>query len=274
MNFKEYLQEDTSRAIWSWMKAWRIPLSPKFMAEVFPENNNLYCFRAIKPERVSSLWRRQKSKNQVSTFVDWKDDTIFFGAGSFRWEEDITIVAVLKGSVTMRGTVDMWTFPDSQGRRWIDVKNIIKYNTTFTDVLNDVVNYIKQNYPKKVQKLDLNYDYHVTPKGNMVYKLDKSDDSLSKKDKNKLITAYIDTSYEALKKFKSKIQKASDEKLAPKAHYNEYTCYDYTIIELIIYATENNPKLEPLLEELDSKKIKYKVVDSTEQLNKELKKYK
>ena len=199
MTFRDYLSEknDSSRAIWSWMKDWRIPLSPKFMSEVFPENNNMYCFRAVPPDRISTLWRRSKSKKQVSTFTDFRDNTIFFGAGSFGWDNNLTTVSVLKGNVTIRGTVDLWTFPDGLGRRWIDVNSIMKYNTPFTEVLGKIRDEIKIQFPKVLNTLPLStIGYHITPKGNVSWEMT---DEFSGKDKNVIIKAYMDTVYKVIK---------------------------------------------------------------------------
>jgi len=92
-------------------------------------------------------------------------------------------------------------------------------------------------------------------------------------DKKKLIQAYFDVSYEAIKKFKNKLKKASDKKLAPKSHYNEYTCYDYQIIKLVVYTSPDNIKLQPLINDLEKQKIKYTIVQNIDDIKKELNYY-
>jgi len=280
MKFKDYINEknDSSRAIWAWIKSWRLPLSPKFMAEVFPENNNITCFRAVPPERISTLWRRAKSKKQVSTFTDFRDYTIFWGAGSFQWKNkyqgNMTTVSVLKGNTTIKGTVDLWTFPDGMGRRWIDVLSIQKYRTPFSDVLGLIVQDIKVNFPKRLEKLkrDLSfYDYHTTPKGNIVFD-ELNDDTFKNKDKNKIIKLYMDVAYDSIKKYQNQLRK-STKNLAQDSHYNEYPCYNYTLQKVIVYVeyTKGNTDFQKLEKELIDNNINYVVVNKAQDIEKILK---
>ena len=266
--FKEYLNEDsTSRSILSWMTSWRIPLSPKFMATIFPENNDVTCFRAVPPGRIETLKKREKSKNQVSTFTNFSDSSIFYGAGSFQWKdqyEGLTTVAILRGRVTIKGTVDLWTFPDASGRRWIDVKSISKYNVSFTDALVTIQDEIKKQFPKNLEKSDL--VYHVTPKGNIKWDTNE--------DKNIKIKIYIDTAYAAIKKYKNLIRKTSNQ--LEGNHYNEYPCYDYKIEKVLVLVPPklNTPEKVELLKYLEKNRIPFEVVSDTQALEKVLKSYK
>jgi hypothetical protein len=173
--------------------------------------------------------------------------------------------------VTIRGTVDLWTFPDGLGRRWIDVGNIMKYNTPFTEVLGKIQNEIKIQFPKVLNTLPLStIGYHITPKGNVSWEMT---DEFSGKDKNVIIKAYMDTAYKAIKKYKNELRKSTKE-LAKNSHYNEYPCYDYKVIEVFVYTTHKNDDFFKVIDQLEKNSIKYRVFNKVEDMGKELRKYK
>ena len=257
MKFKDYLslteKNGSSRQIWSWMHSYRLPMSPKFFEQVFyNDKKSETCFIAMKFDRIDSLKRRQHKKNQMSSFQKTKDTLIFWGAGNLSWKtytiDNETIVAEVQGQITLRGNSDLWAFADAQGRRWIDVKGIVRYGTNLTNSLNDIIQELRTIYLNKIPELNLEVPYHYTPKGNIVF----SDIDNYPKDKAKLIKTYIDISYDLLKKYKNKLLNiVKEEPLAPKAHYQETLCYNYSIKKLWIITDDKQATLERHKDELN-----------------------
>jgi hypothetical protein len=125
MSFRDYLQEknNSSARIIKKIQRGDIPLSPKFMDETFGYQDT-YCFKSIQIDRVQSAFKRQNKKNQVSTFFYFKEpEEVFWGVGARSWMSYYpnreSCVVVMHGKVTMKGTTDLWSFPDDIGRRWI-----------------------------------------------------------------------------------------------------------------------------------------------------------
>ncbi len=221
------------------MQAWRLPITPKFFEELF-EQKEQYCFMALRPERVKSLYKRHHKKGQMSTFTDYKDTSIFWGAGNLNWynyyEDNVTFVGVMKGKVTVKGTSDLWTFYETQGRRWIDIKAILRYNTELSRTLGLIQEELQKKFIKKLDNLDLEHvTYHVTEGGNMSWQntWEKGQDF------KKIITAYFDCSYDAIRKYKKELQKSYEIGISELSKYNEHLCYDYKVQKL--YIISENP---------------------------------
>ena len=141
MNFKRYLVEknDSSVQILKFIEDGLIPLSPKFFEDNFREKEK-YCFIAMKPNRADSIIKRQHKKNQMSTFTKFSNINIFWGADSLDWYNDYvnyeTVVGVLKGKITLQGSTDLWTHIDAQGRRWIDIGELISFSYRYSTKTN------------------------------------------------------------------------------------------------------------------------------------------
>ena len=256
MKFKEFLtflyEKGTSYYIWDWVTEYRLPVSPKFFEEIFyKEKKTETCFIAMEFNRIPSLKRRQNKKNQMSTFQRTKDTNIFWGAGArswYNWSEDHeSVVAEIKGQVTLEGNSDMWAFPDGMGRRWIDVPSILRYNTELTNTLGQIRKELKTIYQNQIPRLDLEVKYFFNSSGNIVFR--NIDDY--PKDKAKLIKNYIGIANALLKKYKNKLLNIIKEQpLAPKAHYQETLCYNYTITKLWILTDNKEATFERHKDEL------------------------
>ena len=231
-----------------------LPISPKFFEEVFGKRTK-YCFISMKLDRIESLIRRQNKKNQISTFTDWKDTNIFWGAEGLEWGYNLeTAVAVLKGNITLQGNNDLWTQYDKHGRRWIDAGEL-RDNLNGMDKIGRILIKISDEIAVEFQK---KYQYIPVKK--------RPDEKYI----NEYITHYFDISYKILKKYKDELIKGVD-KFA-LGSYNEVLCYNYKIEKIIIsgadedYFTKNQKKL--------LNKIDIKYVDYDEKIEKELEKYK
>ncbi len=274
MTFKNYLNEknDSSRKIYSWMKQFRLPVTPKFFEETFGVQEE-YCFKAVTPNRLSSVYKRQNKKNQTSTFVHFNDTNIFWGAGEMGWynqnPDNATLVAILKGKVTIKGTTDLWSFAETAGRRWIDIKSILRYNTELTDVLGLVSKRLQKNYTKGIKNLELEQiQTHETKSGNIVYNNDEKSPERDR-DLNKLITLYINLAYESFKYYKKDLLKSYRTDITKRAHYNEHLCYDYEVKRVIVLSED--PENTKEVYKLDYKEVEY--TSDINYLKKELKKY-
>jgi hypothetical protein len=250
MKFKDYIQESKSKSILQKIRFNYLPISPKFFEEVFGAKEK-YCFMAMQKKRIPSLYKRQHKKNQISTFTKWINTDIFWGAEGLNWEGS-TIVAVLKGKVTLEGNSDLWTEYDSQGRRWIDVGEL-KSNSLFQD-----------NLIKTLSKLTLEIRTEFTSDK---YYPEFDENIKTNKDKQQYIKDFFDISYKYLKKYKTQLENAIDN----VANYNEVLCYDYEIVELLIYDSNLTPLDKTDLNNI--KKIKYKTFDNINELENYLKKY-
>jgi len=163
MKFKQFIQEKnhSSNKIINHIYDKMLPISPKFFEEVFAYKS-AYCFIAIKPKRIDSLIKRQHKKNQLSTFTDWKDTNIFWGADDMLWKYDeegelnTAYIAVLKGKVSFWGPNDLWTEYDSQGRRWINmVYYIDRYNDRYSTIFKKILKEIDKKFITNVYDDDL-----------------------------------------------------------------------------------------------------------------------
>ncbi len=259
MTFKNYLKnlnEDTSSAILKYIKFKSIPLSPKFFEEVFNQGKEKYCFVSIKPNRIQSLIRRQNKKNQISAFTNYKDTSIFFGADGLEWSEHgETIVAVLKGKVTLEGNNDLWTQTDQQGRRWIDTGDV-RDNNNGSDEVANLLNIIQRKIYTEFREI---FASLINP------------DEMSNEYTRDYIKTFFDVVYKVLTKYKTRLKKAINPDETKK--YNEVLCYDYTIKEFIVLVPEH---IETMVFKGDRKSMeKIGVLDVTkeEQISKRLKKY-
>ena len=240
MKFKEFIQEryNSSVKILEKIKTADIPLSPSFMETIFGDQET-YCFKSIQIDRLESAFKRQHKKNQVSTFFYFKEpEKIFWGAGQRKWKYDYpneeSCVVVMKGNVTLKGTTDLWSFPDSQGRRWININLIKRYHSELTEILSKTQKRVLKNLKKLTletidikiysQSVDINYKNY--PENEI------------DKDINKLITFYINSMYESLTYYRNDIKKAISVGITQRAHYNEFVCYSYTVERVFLLTTD------------------------------------
>jgi hypothetical protein len=261
MNFKQYLQEknNSSHSILKKIQRGDIPLSPKFIENTF-DFQDTYCFKSIQIDRLQSAFKRQNKKNQVSTFYYFKEpEKVFWGVGQRSWYNEYpnneSCVVVMHGKITMPGTTDLWSFPDSGGRRWIKLNSIKRYNSELTEVLTKVQERALKNIKNpKIQpaktRVTLDYD-------------------LSDHDKYKVITDYIDSMYESLSYYQNDIKKAINIGITQRAHYNEYVCYSYKV-ERVFLLSDDLESTKDYYPEVFKYNIEHKTAS---QISKELKRY-
>ena len=295
MKFKEYLlnEDKTSEKIWRNIKFINIPISPKFWEETFG-SQEIYCFVSMRPNRISSLIHRQHKKNQISTFTDYSDFDIFWGATGLEWSGD-TIVAVLKGKPSIKGKKDLWSTYDDMGRRWINVSDYKEnYNDAMTSVFVKIKNEIKKRYieflkngvNKNLFKTKLEFtDQFTSIFGYRWWFEDnwktlgtedfKKEQKLFNKDKQLVIKSYFGIVYQILKKYKKDLQNAYKETIL--GDYNEVLCYDYKIQEIIVYKSEDSLGANYKVTKEHLKQFKgYKVtvVTNEDEIDSVLRKYK
>ncbi len=260
MTFKDYLNENTSDQILANIKNKGLPLSPKFFEEVFNQGEEQYCFISMKANRIQSLIKRQNKKNQISTFTDFKNTEIFWGAEGLAWGGD-TIVAVLKGKVTIKGNRDLWTKTDHQGRRWIDYKDLKEMTDEYDGVGVALLKVIENVY------IDFNKIYKTQQ--TQLTRYDNKDVVI-----NVYIKDFFDIVYKYLKKYKTQIQQGRNTNQTNL--YNEVLCYDYTIKEFIVLTNQAHSSYDYRItkEEIDNTKpYKTTKVHTENEIEKILRKY-
>ncbi len=249
MNFKDYLNDTineksySSRDIWDWMRTYRIPLSPKFFEEVFyADKKEQICFVSRQPHRIKSLYKRQNSKNQISAFTDYKDASIFWGAAGLNWHGDYknneSLVAVLKGKVTIKGTSDLWTSYDAGGRRWINVSTNIRHDTEFSKILQKIQSDIKKNYLSGLKDIEFETLRWVSKNGGLIWNNTNDKTPQRGRDYQKAIKLYFDCAYDAIKKYKKELLVVGKKGLAKEAKYNEVLCYDYKVEKVFVLSDD------------------------------------
>jgi hypothetical protein len=259
MSFKKYLNEEVSvntNRILLFIKDGRIPISPKFWEENVGVKEG-YCFQSMEPDRLSSLFKRQGKKNQVSAFIHFKSPVIFWGAEGLSWYglkgNSLTVVAILKGKMTVHGELDLFTSFDGQGRRWVDVRGLNMLNTADTNT---------QKFFKLVQyDVRQQFEIWLTKEYDLDYKniFLSSFSDLSNKTLNKIIKKYFDLSYEAIKR---RLPILKYEKMF--FEYDEVLCYNYKVEKLLfIYERGDNEAIE----DAESLKEKYKSKTKIEIVN-------
>jgi hypothetical protein len=258
MNFKDYLKINEAMAtnILVLIDNGAIPISPKFFEDVFSQKQH-YCFVSMKIDRVPSFIKMQGSKKQISSFTKFNTPRIFWGAEGWNWgdDEDSTIIAVVKGKITLQGNNDLWTDYDNQGRRWINILKLKEYGYIKSDKQIELILKISKNINKEFKKK---------------YK-DFLVDEANNKQKQQYIKDYIDISYEHLKKNQTKLIKTIDDEVMKdymSSGYNEVLCYEYEIVEFIHLSY-----YEEDIDEKVFKNYKLKHVNDDMKVLKELKKY-
>jgi len=272
MTFKNYMTEKRSSSleIFKLMKTFNIPITPKSWEKIFGVKEQ-YCFQSVKITRIDSLFKRQNKKNQVSTFVDFQDQKIFWGPEDLERLDTNGIVAVLKGKVTLQGEIDIYSDYTSDGRRWIDYGYL--QGTKKTKVLeylklvrNDII-YQFEKYLK-----DSMYESLITVYHSGITSLEINYGELNSKDRQEVIKKYFDITNKALEKYSFALEK---EDLA--GAYDEHLCYDYKVQEILIteenwWGDEKLNAAEGLKKDICKYTKKIRIV-TTNELEKILKKY-
>ena len=254
MNFREYITESQSMQMLAMMGKAMIPISPKFFEDVF-KPDKMFCFVAIEPQRMESIYRRQHERKTISTFTEWTNTNIFWGASGMEWKDNMngnTIIAVIKGKPSIKLPTDAWSDYTDAGRRWLDIGAIVR-NTKNKDIKK-----IFNSMYKEIKKKYAFIDHKSTGKERREY-----------------IKGYIDYTYDLLKKYKNDLAKAYQD----IDKYDEVLCYDYDLVQFIILDKtgdfEYHLTSDNFLGTSDVlAKVPYSVVKSARSLSSELRKYK
>jgi hypothetical protein len=81
----------------------------------------------------------------------------------------------------------------------------------------------------------------------------------------------MDISYKYIKKYKNSINKAVEIGITQRAHYNEHLCYDYKVIEFLVYSEDNSIISDDRFNWLDKYPVTY--FDDINDVSKVLQKY-
>jgi len=273
MKFKDFLTEKESTSVKIIEKIQRgdIPISPKFFLDNFNTKTE-FCFRSSKIENINSIYQRQNKKNQVSTFFNFKTPKIFWGAGARYWRGEYTngesLVAVLRGKVSFKGTSDLWSFPDFAGRKWIYINAIKRYGTDLTGKLNQIQGEAIALFKLELSKVNLKQvQVHVRKTGCDITNNHKTKDRNS--DYEYIIGTYIDSMYKSILKHKAGLIEEFKKSLSERAKYNEHICYDYTVERMFLLSDNLNQT-----KEMYPNVFKYPVEHiSSQDLEKTLRKY-
>ena len=112
-----------------WLSAsWAVPFpfSKPMMERMQMSDKGVTAYHVTNVEGLISLIDNQNSARQLSTFTEIGDvqdgmELIKFGVNT-----EGGILAELKGDSVFTGNYDVFTSPDSQGRRWLDLKQFMR----------------------------------------------------------------------------------------------------------------------------------------------------
>jgi hypothetical protein len=217
LKYKEYIEiiekNNTYQSMFEKMGKWNIPLIPRMLERDFTVHKEEF-FHVTDLRNRKKLEKLQRTKKTVSCFTDFKSEDIFTGADGI--DNTYPAVFVLKGSYTFGGAEDLYTEPDSQGRRWIqpyllrDKEN----EKLFGEISKEIKEtFLKSPFGKEFteQQLDLMFTHHHDIEG---------------KTKTLIIETYFDITEKVLKKFKEDILFLFDR---DTKKYNEVLGYNFKI---------------------------------------------
>jgi len=240
MKFIEYLdildeKNNSSDSIFKKMINWHIPLSPKMLERIFVVNKEEF-FHVTDLTNRKKLEKLQGSRKTVSCFTDFNSEDIFTGADGIDYK--FPAVFTLRGSYTFGSSEDVYTEPDSGGRRWIEPQNIMdpKSEELFREISLNIMNeFLKSSFGKDYTKeqLDLLFSEH---------------DKIDKKEKALIIKTYLDISEKVLKKFKDDIlylfdrdTKKYNEILGYNFKIQSIKMHEYNFFNYLMYKHKNTP---------------------------------
>lgn len=233
------------------MLGWNIPLTPKMMKRIYPENKEMYYFHTINIYDMEKLMKMQGTKKQISCFDNWDMDYQIFQAptGSISFE---ATVAVLKGEYSIKFPEDLWTMYDVDGTRWIDVDSIDKF--------------VKDKNLKKTIKAMSDKIHQIIRKE---FK-GKVPADFTQKEKYSFMKTYYDATEKAFEIYAEALSYYS--RKADLYKYNEIIGYNFEVVEFVVdETTYGYSNFSYLIEEIDAN---HTTVDGDKEIAKRLNKYK
>jgi len=246
--FKNYITEKASynRSIASLMSQSKIPITDK-ISKSLGYGKQTEVFHATTIKHLEGLSKLGKSKKQISTFTKGLGSLI--GAISIKPD----VIAKLEGTAVMEFQGDIFSDPDTQGRRWLNTKNHKK-----SKFLDDAVN--GKVVKKMIELTDSEYTFEEVMWGFDNKKYIELFESLSGKEKQEIIKLYMDniTQLMSNKVYQDIFFEIQDEKSSSSpGGYDEVIMNKFKVIG--VYSIEANKyKYDHSMAQYDIEKLGYK----------------
>ena len=220
MTFKsEFITEknDSSKEIIENIINFDLPLSPKMFEDVFNNPEAIYLHTTVYTN-IERLKKLQGTKKGVSCFTKWDNNEIFSSGAIDIANDDMPLTFVLKGRFSIDANEDIWTVPDSQGRRWVKQNQILDHDiaTLFTKISTDMRKLMTKKYPLFNESR---------------YEIMDSFDYINGKERQKLIVDYFDIAKKVTTKYKKEIIAM---RYKETQAYNEIIGYDFEIVDALM----------------------------------------
>ncbi|MCK5536357.1 MAG: hypothetical protein KAI79_05985 [Bacteroidales bacterium] len=264
---KEALNNINERKSTSHVLVWNlmdgdIPLTPKMMQRIFPNDNKKYYFHTLEFDDIHDLEKLQNTKKQISAFSNFTTSDIF--RGPFNGPQYRPVIAVLHGKYTMSFPEDIWSDRDRQGKRWISrnmAQNIqdVKLKEIVFKISDEIREYINKTYDP-TSKDWARYSMERIPQG---------------KERNEFLKNMFDVAEKILLKHKKAFSEAiNNAEYGGKTHhtYDEVIAHSFKIVEILIPPYDNLD--DAYFEFMDNNGIKHTNVSGDNDIKRRLKKYK
>lgn len=173
MKFKDYINEKTlNRKLSELIAKSAIPLSTPMMDRLGYSYNS-EAYHMSNAQFLANLKKLEGSKKQLSCFTKG-------GSELMRLPSNPNILLKLDGNVVIGGNSDIWSLPDNQGRRWLDIQNNNSDSAKMRTFL--------QGFAEKII-INLGYEINYKVSNN---ELKNIIDSMTSKDRSLLYRQYID----------------------------------------------------------------------------------
>ena len=206
-SFKGYITEEvawlqsTSKMVFDFgeISQMKIPLTSKTMTWIFNvQLPRVTVFHVTNGIGLQNLKRLQNKKKSISAFFNMNADYIDSGI-----KTEGGLVAELDASILMSSKSDIMSMPDKTGRRWIELHDLDKKETTHAELEKMLIDLAIKHDPKNKEYLKISPEIGI----GVWYKL-QSDFKDDGKKMSLIIADYMDGVNTILKKHKKDIQGA------------------------------------------------------------------
>jgi hypothetical protein len=206
-SFQQYLKEEvawlqsTSKMVFDFgqISSMKIPLTSKTMTWIFNvQLPRVTVFHVTNGIGLQNLKRLQNKKKSISAFFNMSADYIDSGI-----KTEGGLVAELDASILMSSKSDIMSMPDKTGRRWIELHDLDKKETTHAELEKMLIDLAIKHDPKNKEYLKISPEIGI----GVWYKL-QSDFKDDGKKMSLIIADYMDGVNTILKKHKNDIQGA------------------------------------------------------------------
>jgi len=206
-SFKGYITEEvawlqsTSKMVFDFgqISSMKIPLTSKTMTWIFNvQLPRVTVFHVTNGIGLQNLKRLQNKKKSISAFFNMNADYIDSGI-----KTEGGLVAELDASILMSSKSDIMSMPDKTGRRWIELHDLDKKETTHAELEKMLIDLAIKHDPKNKEYLKTVPEIGI----GVWYKL-QSDFKDDGKKMSLIIADYMDGVNTILKKHKNDIQGA------------------------------------------------------------------